>query len=147
MTDPFVRSESIHRSNYTTRTVEYYLNTIDPFILKSFDPQQLQAVTKTLDAAIPRPSPKIVDLRFGVDLIISRFYVVLFVGKEQRRYQRQYFSKGVSRVGNAIATVLLLIGLNLFISLLIFLLLYLVKSALGIDFFPHEHLGDKLKEF
>jgi len=145
MTSSPHKSETIYQKNYRDRTVEDYLDTIEPEILQSFHPQQLHAVKQVLEAAIPKPSPKIVDLRFGVDLVISRFYVVLFVGKDRRRKRRKFISEKVSRVGNAIATILLLIGLNLLISALLFLSLYLVKSALGVDFFPNEHLGDKLR--
>lgn len=128
------------------RTPEFYLNLVEPEILASFTPEQRQAVQHMLEAAIPRPSSKLVDLRFGIDVILSRFYVVLLVGQDRRHRRRYYVPRGVARIGNAIVAVLLLLAMNLLVSLSILLLLYLTKSALGIDLFPQEHLGDQLQK-
>ncbi|MFO7140524.1 hypothetical protein B9T16_02135 [Arthrospira sp. PCC 8006] len=121
-----------------------YLQKMSPEVLASFNPQQLEEIRQTLDAAIPKPSPKIVDLRFTIDLIIDRFYVVVFVGKERRQKKRSPLFPQANKMANIIAASLLLIGLNLMITAIIFLLLYLIKSALGIDLFPGEHLIDIL---
>ncbi|NJR64342.1 MAG: hypothetical protein HC772_01825 [Leptolyngbyaceae cyanobacterium CRU_2_3] len=131
---------------YASRTPSYYLQSLEPEMLNSFSSGQLQAVQSLLRAAIPQPTPKIVDLRFGIDLLFSRFYMVLFVGKDRRRQRRQYLPERVSRFGNAIAAILLLISINLVISLMIFMFAYLVKSALGIDLTP-GHLVDQLDRF
>lgn len=146
MPSPF-RNESINQPNYQTKTADYYLNSIDPDLRESFTPEQITAVRTLLESAIPQPSPKLVDLRFTVDLILSRFYVVLFVGKDRRRQRRSYLPDRFAKVGNAIAAVILLIGLNLSVSLFIFLLLYLIKSAIGIDLFQGSHLSDQLQKF
>ncbi|KKD34612.1 MAG: hypothetical protein WAN66_15645 [Limnoraphis robusta] len=132
---------------YQNRTPEYYLNKIQPHILSSFNSEQITAIQDILEEAIPKHSPKIVDLRLTVDLILSRFYLVLLVGKERRRGQREYPVRGITRIGNLIAATLLLIAINLLISAFIFLFLYLIKSALGIDLFSGEHLSDQLKKF
>lgn len=130
-----------------TPTPEDYFNAIDPALRESFTPLQTQAILSLLAEAIPQTSPKLVDLRFSVDLVLSRFYVVLFVGKDRRRQKRSYMPDSVSRWGNITAAVLLLIGLNLLLSLFIFLLLYLLKSAVGVDLFQDSHLGDQLQRF
>lgn len=132
---------------YRNRTPEYYLNKIQPQILSSLNAEQITAIRDILEQAIPKNSPKIVDLRVTIDLILSRFYLVLLLGKERRRGQREYPVTGITRIGNLIAATLLLIAINLLISAFIFLLLYLIKSALGIDLFPGEHLKDQLKKF
>lgn len=96
----------------------------------------------------PRPqdysqsSPKIVDLRFTVNLLFSRFYIVLFVGKDRRKQQRSYPVSRWTRLANIVAAVILLLGLNVTITGSLFIAGYLVKSALGIDIFPHSHLRD-----
>jgi len=128
---------------YIARTPEYYLQRLEPSVLGSFSPSQQQVIYDLLTSAIPRPAPKLVDLRFGVDLIFSQFYVVLFVGKDRRRQKRQYLPERVARWGNAIAAILLLMGLNLGITLILFMFAYLVKSAMGIDLTP-GHLADQL---
>ncbi|HEY9642916.1 MAG TPA: hypothetical protein V6C57_20675 [Coleofasciculaceae cyanobacterium] len=140
------RHEQIHQPGYIDRTPSYYLQSLQPEILNSFSVTQLQAVQSLLEDAIPQPAPKIVDLRLGVDLLFSRFYVVLFVGKDRRRQQRQYLPESMSRWGNAIAAIVLLMGLNLVISLIIFMFAYLVKSAMGIDLTP-GHLADQINRF
>ncbi|MEB3886233.1 hypothetical protein [Lyngbya sp. CCY1209] len=147
MTERSQRPETINSSDYRLRTPEDYLQGMDAEILHSFDARQRQAIERLLRDAIPKPSPKVVDLRFTVDLILGRFYVVLFVGKERRRGVRSYLPARATQVGNAIAAIVLLVGLNLLITSVLFLLLYLLKSALGIDLFSGEHLIDKLNKF
>jgi hypothetical protein len=137
----------MNQPGYSTRTPEYYLKQMEPEVLNSFTPKQLQTIISTLNTAIPKPSPKLIDLRIGLDLIFTRFYIVLFVGKDRRKQQRRYFPEPVSRIGNAIAALLLLLATNLLISLFILVFAYLAKSALGIDLFPHEHLADQIKKF
>ncbi|MEB3210803.1 MAG: hypothetical protein VKL39_05590, partial [Leptolyngbyaceae bacterium] len=93
----------------------------------------------------PKPSPKLVDLRFGIDLLVSRFYVVVFVGKDRRQRRRDYVPSPLARIGNVIVAIALLIGINVLISLGIFLLAYLAKSAIGINLFPDSHLSDQIQ--
>ena len=137
--------EQVNLPNYRTRTPESYLQQIEPNILASFNTEQLQVIINILTQAIPQPSPKIVDFRFNIDLIFSRFYLVLFVGKDRRKRRRKYVPEGIARIGNAIAVVLLLVGANLVISGVILLFAYLFKSAVGIDFFP-GHISESVKE-
>ena len=58
--------------------------------------------------------PKLIDLRFVIDLIFARYYLVLLVGRDQRTKPRQV--EGVNRVINLIVAILLLVGLNLLIT-------------------------------
>ncbi|NHC33690.1 hypothetical protein [Scytonema millei] len=137
--------EQINLPNYRARTPEYYLQQVEPNILASFNTEQLQVIINILTQAIPQPSPKIIDFRFNIDLIFSRFYLVLFVGKDRRKRKRQYIPERLARIGNAIAVVILLLGTNLVISGVILLFAYLFKSAVGIDFFP-GHISDSVKK-
>ncbi len=139
------RQEQINSDNYITRTPSYYLDKISPDILASFTNEQLRVITSILERAIPKSSPKIVDFRFTVDLIFSRFYVVLFVGKDRRRKQRHQVTEGIARIGNAIAAVILLVAANLVISAVILLFAYLFKSAVGLNFFP-GHISESFKK-
>lgn len=142
-----IHKEPIDKLPYHAKTPEHYIQQIEPSILSSFTPEQLNEIKRILNHAIPKNSPKIVDLRFNVDLILSRFYVVLLVGKERRKIQRHYVTRGITKVGNFVAAIVLLITLNLIVTVLIFLFLYLIKSAIGIDFFKESHLIDKIKTF
>ncbi len=143
MKKAFFQPESTSELSYESRTPSYYLEKIEPQILESFNLEQLQAIESILNQAIPKPSPKLVDLRFLVDLVFSRFYVVLFVGKDRRKKQRRYTPEGIAKIGNTIAAIILLIGLNLVFSAFILLLAYLCKSAIGIDLFP-GHISETL---
>ncbi|HEY9627564.1 MAG TPA: hypothetical protein V6C84_09705 [Coleofasciculaceae cyanobacterium] len=118
------------------RSPQKYLDQIDPAILASFNAQQLAATYSMLDAAIGKPSPKLIDLRLSIDLIFSRFYLVLFVGKDRRQSARLHQTKGMTKVANQAAVIMLLLSLNLAISAFIILTAYLMKSAIGIDLFP-----------
>jgi hypothetical protein len=139
--DALQLDESIHVPSYALRTPDYYLSQIDPHILASLNSEQIELMRSLLDQAIPQPSPKIVDLRFVVDLIFSRFYVVLFVGKDRRGQPRKYIPRGAAKVGNIVAAIALLVGANLVISAFLVLLIYLIKSAIGIDLTP-GHFSD-----
>jgi hypothetical protein len=147
MNQDSLASDIIPQREYLKRTSGYYLDTLDTGIRSSFSEEQLGAVRQLLDAAIPKPQPKLVDLRFGVDLLFTKYFVVLFVGRDYRQQKRTHFPERVSRLGNIIVASLLLIGLNLLISLFVLLLAYLVKSALDIDLIPNAHLADQLHKW
>lgn len=139
-----VRDLPLQQTSYSARTVDYYIQQIDPDVIAGLTPGQLAGIRAVVESAMPRPAPKIVDLRINVDLIFSRFYIVLFVGKERRKTPRRYSQSGFLAIANRIAAFLLLIGLNLTISLFVFLMAYLAKSALGINLFS-QHLSDYLR--
>ncbi|MBW4519685.1 MAG: hypothetical protein KME16_08295 [Scytolyngbya sp. HA4215-MV1] len=135
----------INPPDYTLRTADYYLSRIDTETLATFNSNQLSIMRGLLNEAIPKSSPKLVDLRFVVDLIIARFYVVLFVGKDRRKKPRKHEPEGIARIGNIIAAVFFLLGANLIISALIVLMVYLLKSAAGINLLP-GHFPDLIKK-
>lgn len=130
--------------NYADRSPADYLEQMRPAVLESLSAEQLAEVRRLLHRAIPRPTPKIIDLRFGVDLILGRFFVVLWVGKERRRAVRRYPQNGVTRAANAVAACGLLLGLNVLVTISLFLLAYLLKTASGIDLLP-GHLPDYVR--
>lgn len=94
--------------------------------------------------AIQSNRSKLIDFRFIIDLIFSRFYVVLLVGKDIRKGQRSYPVKGITKVGNMIAAFILIVAINLLISAVLLLGLYLLKSALGINLLP-GHFSDQIE--
>ncbi|MEB3210788.1 MAG: hypothetical protein VKL39_05515, partial [Leptolyngbyaceae bacterium] len=75
---------------YERRTADDYINMMNAEVRASLTDVQLDAVHRLVTAALPKPSPKLVDLRFGIDLLVSRFYVVVFVGKDRRQRRRDY---------------------------------------------------------
>ncbi|MBD2176731.1 hypothetical protein H6F42_07365 [Pseudanabaena sp. FACHB-1998] len=111
--------------------------------LDKLNEEDWERIKSVVNAAIPKPSPKIIDLRFVVDLIFTRYFVVLLIGKDNRKQQRQYKVNGVTKVANIIAAILLIIAMSLLISAITIFILYLIKSALGIDLFQ-GHINEVL---
>jgi hypothetical protein len=118
------------------RSADDYLNDLDAGVRESLTDLQRQEITRLLGAVLSQKSPKLIDLRLTVDLLVSRFYVVLLVGKDRRRHARSRTLTPLTRVANITAAILLLVSLNLLISLGLFTFFYLIKSALGIDLLP-----------
>jgi hypothetical protein len=112
---------------------DYYITRLPEEEKLSFSENQMKILHKLLNAAIPKPSPKIIDLRFTVDLLFDKFYVVLFIGKERRRDIRSRNFLSGNRVLNFSAAVFLLMAINLTFSVTIFMLMYLVKSIVGVN--------------
>jgi hypothetical protein len=139
-------SDDKSASDYASRNPNYYLAKLAQPIRESLTSEQLEAFHQILSEAIPKPSPKLVDLRFVIDVLVSRFYVVLFIGKDSRRKQRRYIPRLLTRIGNTIAVLVILVGVNLTLSAFILLAVYLLKSAIGIDLFP-GHFPDTVKHW
>jgi hypothetical protein len=131
------------QGEHTEIKVDYILKQINADVRESLTPEQMTEIRAMVKSSILQSSPKLVDLRVNVDLIFSRFYVVLFVGKERRKNPRAHTVSGITVITNKIAAIGLLVGLNLTVSVFIFLMAYLVKSALGINLFA-QHLSDYL---
>lgn len=126
---------------YGERTAEDYLQYMEPNVLSGLNARQVGEFKRLLELAIPKPAPKIVDLRIALDLIITKYYIVVFVGKDRRKQPRRYSVTPVTRVGNTIVACLLLLALNLGVTVSLFLAAYLMKSAAGINLLP-GHLQD-----
>jgi hypothetical protein len=105
-------------------------------ILDKLDEQEREGIKSVIQSAIPRPSPKIIDLRFIVDLILIRYFVVLLIGRDMRKQQRQYQVNGITKFANIVMAVVLIIAMSLLISSVTILIIYLIKSSLGIDLLP-----------
>ncbi|MGG6237946.1 hypothetical protein ACQ4N7_04845 [Nodosilinea sp. AN01ver1] len=118
-----------------------YRAQLHPEVEASLTPQQRAEIERVIALAIPKPAPKLVDLRFTIDLLISRYFIVLMVGKDRRRTQRHVPVSRLTQLGNWVMAVALLLGFNLALSTSIVMLAYLVKSALGINLFPGHFRG------
>ena len=125
------------------RDASYFMARLSPATLAALTPEQQADVAAAIAQAIPRPQPKIVDIRFVINLIFDRYYVVLFMGKDLRRQTRQR-PTWLTRLTNLAVALLLLLSINLFISLTLGMAMYLIKSAVGIDLFP-GHLSDRVQ--
>jgi hypothetical protein len=115
-------------------------------VLDSLTPEQWTAIEKYVFNKKGEKQPKLVDIRFVIDLVLTRFYIVLLVGKDQRTQSRNYPLSQLLKLGNIITAILLLLGTNLVISACIVLVLYLTKAAFGYDFLP-GHINETLKSW
>jgi hypothetical protein len=129
----------------TTSSFDPFLESfIDPTVLDNLTPEQWTAIEKYIFNRKGKKQRKLVDIRFSIDLVMTRFFIVLLVGKDRRNKARNYPLSRLINVGNIVAAILLLVGANLVISASIVLILYLIKSALGIDLMP-GHINQTLK--
>jgi hypothetical protein len=121
--------------SFNSRDADYYMHQIPLQVLEKLDAAERAQLKTVIHTAIPKSSPKLIDLRFVIDLIFTRYFVVLMIGKDRRKQDRQYEVKGFAKLANIIAAILLIIAMSLLISAVTILILYLLKSALGIDLF------------
>ena len=120
---------------YTSRDENYYMYQIPLETLEKLNDDERDHLKSVFRTALPNTTPKIIDLRFVVDLVFTRYFIVLMIGKDRRKQQRQYEVSGVTKIANIIGAILLIIAMSLLISAMTFLLLYLLKSSVGIDLF------------
>jgi hypothetical protein len=115
-------------------------------LLSNITPEQWVAIEQIVLERRAKTNPKLIDIRFVVDVVFTRFFVVLMVGKDRRDRTRNHPVSGLTKLGNTLAAVLLLLGANLVISAFILLTLYLTKSALGINLLP-GHMSQQLEKW
>lgn len=130
------------RSRRNLLAAEDYLDQLLPSTKAALDPEQLNDVRSVIAQALPSPAPKVLDVRFGINLLFARYFVVLFLGKERRQNSRERQLSWLNRLANGAIALFLVLSMNLFVSLSIAILLYLIKSAVGIDLFDNNHLSD-----
>ncbi len=124
------------KRNYNDRDASYYMHQIPDQVLDKLNEEEREGLKSVIQSAIPRPSPKVIDLRFIVDLIFIRYFVVLLIGRDMRQQQRQYQVNGITKFANIVMAIVLIIAMSLLISSVTILIVYLIKSSLGIDLLP-----------
>ncbi|MGD1862781.1 MAG: hypothetical protein ACFB0E_22775 [Leptolyngbyaceae cyanobacterium] len=133
---------SSRRADIVARSPVIILDCMDASVRDELTTAQLTEVQRLIALALPSPpTPKIVDLRITVDLIFSRFFLVLFVGKDRRQTLRDRPESRGAAIFNWLAAVILLIGFNFTFCLSLVLVAYLLKSALNIDLMPGHLRG------
>jgi len=126
----------------------FLISRIDKKALDSLTPYQLEAIREALLAADQEKRHSI-DLRITIPLYFSRYYLVLFAGKDKRkgtllkeamRQNKHYTTSGllmICCVSLLIASALLVVAA---------MAAYYLKSEMGIDIFPNKHLEDVILE-
>jgi hypothetical protein len=133
--------------DFSSQSQNPYANlAVDQSVLDSLTPEQWAIIQKYIFNRKGQKHSKLVDIRFIIDLVLTRYYVVLLVGKDRRNRDRMHPVTGFTKAGNIVAAIFLLLSLNLILSASILLPIYLTKAALGIDLLP-GHLTQILQQW
>ena len=130
------------RRNGRWHDAHYYILRMDPTIAGTFTPEQRNEILATLNSAMRRPAKKIVELRFTLPVFFSRYFFVVFVGRDRRHVSRTSVLGTSVRVANALFVLMMAMFITSFLIVVIFLILYFAKCALGIDIIKNWHLFD-----
>ena len=117
----------------------YILNNIDFNVLKSLSSEQLSAIEDAIKACQLRTKHAI-DIRKTIKHYFIRFYFVFLIGRDRRLSVQEIEEdrRGkVTLLGNILYAMIVFSGLLLFVIVS----LYGLKTMIGIDLFPGEHMG------
>ncbi|AYC17461.1 hypothetical protein DZA65_00547 [Dickeya dianthicola] len=124
----------MNESNTRPLVIERFYEALDGKIDIELTSKQRLAVEQAV-LSITTSSMHWVDVRKSFPFFSRRYYFVFLFGLDHRKRPRKE-----STLFRILLTVLILfIGLSCTLAAL--LTLYMIKSALGIDIFPHFHLG------
>ena len=93
----------------------------------------------------PVPSRGLIDIRFSF-WFFSTWYIVFIFGRDIRKQFKALDKGDVDRNLAVVAKIFTYIFLFIFFIIMILFLLYALKSSIGIDLNPDEHLLDMLKD-
>lgn len=127
---------------YSFRDVDYYMERIPETIVKKLSEEERTKLKGLIASTLPQPAPKLIDLRFEINLIVARYFFVLFVGND--RYAKLYTNQRISqdsqqyrrtsawrRFAHRLTAVLLFLIINLMTSVCIIAFAYLTARFLG----------------
>ncbi len=119
---------------------QHVMSRIDSDVFRSLNLVQLEAVREAISANAPFKRHPI-DLRFSIPLFFMTFYFVMLIGKDRRSGTRSLEERRLHNARAASWLAFLYMLLSVMIPIIL-ILLYIIKSFLGIDFFPDKHLVD-----
>ncbi|CAA0110148.1 Uncharacterised protein [Zhongshania aliphaticivorans] len=127
-----------------TREIDAYtkhvMANIDSDIFSTLNLTQIRAI----ETAIGRNAPfrqHAIDLRGSIRLFFARFYFVILFGRDHR-HTVQTTENNRRKEAKSISFVILLFVLGCLLIPAILFSIYVLKSFLGIDLFPEQHLSD-----
>lgn len=116
----------------------HVMSKIEPQVLKSLNLVQLESIRSAISANAPFKRHPI-DIRVVIPLFFVRLYCVLLIGRDSRATQRTLENQRRQTTFRLSKHSLLYIALIAMIPTTL-VILYVVKSALGIDILPDQHL-------
>lgn len=133
-------------TTHDTRPIDAFtdsvLRRIDPEVRATLSSAQLDAIREAVSAHRPLKDHP-VDIRGLIPLFFMRYYFVFLMGRDRRAPTRE-IEAGRRRKTALFGGGLFFVCAISPLILLALLFLYLLKSSLGIDLFPHQHLWDIL---
>lgn len=121
---------------------EHVMSNIDPAVFSSLNLLQIQAVEIAVSSSAPFRRHG-VDLRGTLRLYFAQFYFVILMGRD-RRIDISNREAGRRYQAGVVSAFIMLYTLICIALPVVLLLLYGIKSWLGIDLFPDQHLSDIL---
>ncbi|ACX86421.1 hypothetical protein F6Q07_18270 [Pectobacterium parmentieri] len=121
-------------SNKRPLVIERFYEALDGKTDTELTSEQRLAVEQAV-LSITASSMHWVDVRKSFPFLNRRYYFVFLFGLDHRKRPRKE-----STLFRILLTALILFS-GLFCTFATLLTLYMIKSALGIDIFPHFHLG------
>lgn len=119
------------------------IKNIDPKVRDSLTPNQLSAIIDAAQAS-RNEAKHPVDLRGVIPLFFAKYYFVLLMGRDRRSSSRKEEKRRWEWTSLFLWSIFILLISSPFLILLL-ILLYFLKSSLGLDVFPDEHVHDVLK--
>ncbi|NKI73637.1 hypothetical protein Dpoa2040_000850 [Dickeya sp. CFBP 2040] len=124
----------MNESNKRPLVIERFYEALDDKTDTELTLEQRLAVEQAV-LSVTASSMHWIDVRKSFPFLNRRYYFVFLFGLDHRKRPRKE-----STLFRILLTALILF-LGLFCTLATLLTLYMIKSALGIDIFPHFHLG------
>jgi hypothetical protein len=121
----------------------HFFSRLDPDIAEGLTPRQRNAITEALRQSGPREHS--VDLRWTLNMLFDRFYIVILAGRDLRRQQSESARRARADARKVTQSLLILLAFTIPAILVLAVLLYGVKCMLGINIFESEHLMDFLQ--
>ena len=131
------------RDNAGQIFAEYTISRIPYNVRSSFSESQLGAIREALIAQQGSARHSL-DVRLRIPLFFRAYYLVLFGGRDQRKFVAKLELERINRLPKVLVRSFYLIAVTLVSAgavASILLAIYLAKSFLGFDFFP-VHLSE-----
>jgi len=147
-------------NDYSLRDADYYMDRIPNAIIEKLSIEEHKNLKDVIASALPKSSPKLIDLRFVINLIFARYFFVLLIGKDRYKqwakvqditelydtypyntYRYRISSSHTSpftKIAHRVTALLLFFAMNLLVSGFIILFVYLILSFLGIHLFGNK---------
>jgi hypothetical protein len=141
--------------DYSLRDADYYMDRIPEAIIEKLSTEEHKNLKDVISSALPKPSPKLIDLRFVINLIFARYFFVLLIGKDRYKkwikvqdiaephHTHPYHTNPFTKIAHRVTALLLFFAINLFVSGFIISFVYLILSFFGIHLFGN-HLNTAL---